>query len=92
MTNSQLLPGSAAASRAAVASPVTPPAQPSPKTGTRRTSGRRPSRGATRASMLGVAMPVVETNTTPSMSVGARPAAAIALVAASTNIASVAAT
>ena len=92
MTNSQLLAGSAAASRAAVASPVTPPAQPSPKIGTRRTSGRRPRRGATRASMLGVAMPVVETKTRPSMSPGTNPAAAIAWVAASMNIASVAAT
>ena len=74
VTNSQLLPGSAAASRAAVASPLTPPAQPRPNTGTRRTSSRRPSRGPTRASRLGVAMPVVETVTTPSISAGVRPA------------------
>ena len=67
VTNSQLLPGSAAASRAVVASPVTPPAQPSPNTGTRAMSERKPSRGATRASILGVEMPVVETNTIPSI-------------------------
>ena len=73
MTNSQRLPGSAMASRAAVARPETPPAQPSPKTGTRRTSGRRPSAGRLRASMLGVAMPVVETETMPSMSLGREP-------------------
>ena len=33
VTNSQLLPGSEAASRAVVARPLTPPAQPRPKTG-----------------------------------------------------------
>ena len=58
VTNSHLLPGSPEASRAAVARPLTPPAQPRPNTGTRRTSSRRPSRGATLASRLGVAMPV----------------------------------
>ena len=42
VTNSQRLPGSAAARRAAVARPLTPPAQPSPKIGTRRTLSRRP--------------------------------------------------
>ena len=45
VTNSQRLPGSAAARRAAVARPLTPPAQPSPNIGTRRTSARRPMRG-----------------------------------------------
>ena len=72
VTNSQLLPGSAAARRAAVARPLTPPAQPRPKIGTRRTSSRRPMRGPTRASRLGVAMPVVETVTTPSISIRRR--------------------
>ena len=46
VTNSQWVPGSATARRAAVARPVTPPAQPSPNTGTRRMSGRSPSRDA----------------------------------------------
>ena len=65
-----IVPGSADASRAAIDRPLTPPAQPRPKTGTRRTSGRKPTRWATRASRLGVAMPVVDTATIPSMSVG----------------------
>ena len=85
VTNSQWLPGSAAARRAASARPLTPPAQPRPNTGTRRTSPRSPSRGPTRASRLGVAMPVVETVTTPSIWPGASPALAIAADAASTN-------
>ena len=89
-TISQLLPGSDAASRAAVASPLTPPAQPSPNIGTRRILARSPIRGPTRASRLGVAMPVVETVTTPSMSPGARPGAAIASSAARSNNASAA--
>ena len=86
VTNSQLLPGSEAASRAVSARPLTPPAQPRPNTGTRRTFSRRPSRGPTRASRLGVAMPVVETVTTPSICSGAKPAAAIARPAASSYI------
>ena len=43
VTNSQLLPGSAAARRAASDRPLTPPAQPRPNTGTRRMSGRKPT-------------------------------------------------
>ncbi len=85
VTMSQRLPGSAAASRDAVARPLTPPAQPRPKTGTRRTLPRRPIRGPARASRLGVAMPVVETVTTPSISSGFRPAFSMAAVAASMN-------
>ena len=85
VTNSQRVPGSDAARRAAVARPLTPPAQPSPNTGTRRTFSRRPSRGPTRASRLGVAMPVVETVTTPSIWSGVSPACSIAAEAASTN-------
>ena len=78
MTNSQWVPGRRRRAARRVARPLTPPAQPRPKTGTRRTSARRPSRGPTRASRLGVAMPVVETVTTPSIWSGARPASAIA--------------
>ena len=44
VTNSQLLPGSAAAIRAAIDRPLTPPAQPRPNTGTRRMSLRKPTR------------------------------------------------
>src|SRR5918993_1382861 len=78
VTNSQRLPGSLAASRAAVARPLTPPAQPSPKMGTRRALSLNPRRGPTRASRLGVAMPVVETVTIPSISSGASPVFSIA--------------
>ena len=85
VTISHLLPGSAEARRAAVASPLTPPAQPRPKTGTRRISSRKPTRRAARVSRLGVAIPVVETVTTPSTWSGLRPAFSIAEVAASTN-------
>ena len=85
VTNSQRVPGSAAASREASASPLTPPAQPRPKTGMRRTLSRKPMRPATRASRLGVAIPVVETVTTPSISSAASPAFAMAVVAASMN-------
>ena len=46
VTNSQRLPGSAAARRAAVARPLTPPAQPIPKIGTRRTSVAKADRRA----------------------------------------------
>ena len=70
VTNSQRVPGSAAARRAAVARPDTPPAHPSPKIGTRRTSGRSPSEARPRASRLGVAIPVVVTVTIPSISPG----------------------
>ena len=90
MTNSQLVPGSAAASRDARDRPLTPPAQPRPNTGTRRASVRRPIRGPTRASRLGVAMPVVETVTTPSIWSGVRPALSMAAPAASANNASAA--
>src|SRR5205085_6826971 len=90
VTNSQLVPGSADASLALSESPLTPPAQPRPNTGTRRTSGRNPILGPTRAQRLGVAMPVVETVTTPSIWSGARPAFSIAALAASANSASLA--
>jgi hypothetical protein len=65
-TSSTVVPGRAAAKRDAIASPVTPPAQPNPKTGVRSTSLRKPSCGNTRVSKLGVMMPVDETVTTAS--------------------------
>jgi hypothetical protein len=75
MTTSRILvPGRASAKRAAIENPDTPPAQPSPNTGTRVTSLRKPIRLKARASRLGVAMPVEETVTMVSMSRGARPA------------------
>ncbi len=43
------------------ANPAAPATQPSPKMGTRFTSGRRPSRSTMRPSMEGVAMPVTVT-------------------------------
>jgi len=45
VTSNTVMPGSPAAMRAAVANPVTPPAQPKPKMGIRRTSGRKQARG-----------------------------------------------
>jgi len=84
-TISTRVPGRAAASRLAIARPDTPPAQPSPNTGTRPTSARKPMRLATRASTLGVAMPVDDMVTTTSMSLAPRPAASSARVAAPTN-------
>ena len=67
-TTSTTSPGSARASRAPSARPDTPPAQPRPNTGTRITVGRNPISGPTRASMLGVAIPVEDTVTTTSTS------------------------
>ena len=78
-------PGGLAPGARRSTSPETPPAQPRPKTGTRSTSARKPMRAATRASRLGVAMPVDETVTTVSTSAAVRPAASSALVAASIN-------
>ena len=68
-TTSTTSPGSARASRAPSERPDTPPAHPRPKTGTR--IDRRdaiPFPGPTRASRLGVAMPVDDTVTTTSTS------------------------
>ncbi len=87
-TKSTVEPGRPAASRAARARPETPPAQPRPKTGTRSTSLRKPMRPSTRASRLGVAMPVEETVTMVSTSPAAIPALARAAEALSTNRAS----
>ena len=67
-TSSTLVPGRACARRAAIDRPETPPAQPRPNTGTRAMSERNPIRPATRASRLGVAMPVEQTVTTVSIS------------------------
>ena len=61
------LPGLRRAWLAARASPITPPAQPSPKIGNRLTSRRNPIRSINSASRLGVAMPVVDTVTTASI-------------------------
>ena len=88
VTNSTLVPGRACASRAAIDRPDTPPAQPSPNTGTRDTSERKPMRPATRASSVGVAMPVELTLTMVSISSALRSACASALVVASMNSAS----
>ena len=41
-TSKTVLPGAALAKRAAMAKPVTPPAQPRPNTGTRSTSDQKP--------------------------------------------------
>ncbi len=87
-TISTFVPGCASARRQAIDRPETPPAQPRPNTGTRATSARKPICEATRASRLGVAMPVEETVTIVSISLAAQPAASSARVAASTNIAS----
>ena len=84
-TNSTRAPGLAAASLAARASPETPPAHPSPKTGTRTASDRKSIRPIARASRLGVAIPVEETVTMISTSDPARPASSSAPVAASMN-------
>ena len=54
--------------------PATPATQPSPKMGTRFTSGRSPSRFTSRASMLGVASPVMLVKQSTSMSFNCRPA------------------
>ena len=66
-------------------SPETPPAQPSPKTGTRSTSARNPKRPATLASRLGVAIPVDEIVTIVSTSAASSSAASRARFAASTK-------
>src|SRR5579859_6265378 len=84
-TSNTTVPGRDSASREAIESPDTAPAQPRPKTGTRSISGRKPIRPATRASRLGVAMPVDEIVTTVSTSAAPIPAASSALVAASKN-------
>jgi hypothetical protein len=85
---STLVPGLDCASLDAIESPETPPAQPNPNTGTRDTSDRNPILPATRASSVGVAMPVEQTVTTVSISLTSRLAAAIALRATSRNRAS----
>jgi len=84
-TTSTVAPGRARARRPAIARPVTPPAQPSPNTGTRSTSARKPICRATRASRLGVAMPVDDTVTMVSTASARQSARASAAVAASTN-------
>jgi len=84
-TSSTVEPGRARARRLAMARPDTPPAQPRPNTGTRSTSERNPMRPATRASRLGVAMPVEETVTMVSTSGASQPALASARLAASTK-------
>src|SRR5262245_228147 len=61
--SSTLEPGWASANSRARASPATPPAQPRPQIGVRWKSPSRPSTLASRASMLGAAIPVEETNT-----------------------------
>jgi hypothetical protein len=48
-------------------------------------SSRSPSRGAARASRLGVAIPVLDTHTTPSIWSARSPARSSAALAASTN-------
>ncbi len=88
VTKSTVDPGRPAASREARCRPETPPAQPRPKTGTRSTSPRKPMRPSTRASRLGVAMPVEETVTMVSTSLAWMLAWARAALAASTNRAS----
>src|ERR1017187_6849532 len=67
-TSSTLAPGPASARRHGIDKPETPPAQPRPNTGTRATSDRNPITPATRASRLGVAIPVEQTVTTVSIS------------------------
>ena len=90
VTNRIVLFSLAAARRAAVARPLTPPAQPRPNSGTRSASARKPIFPATRASRLGVAMPVVETVTRQSTSPASIPARSSAPRAASTYSASAA--
>ena len=72
-------PGRTAAISAARDKPITPPAQPSPNSGRRWVSRRMPSRSISRASRLGVQMPVVETVTMASTSSTPQPASAEAL-------------
>ena len=84
-TSSTVEPGRARARRSAIAKPETPPAQPRPNTGTRSTSDRKPMRPATRASRLGVAMPVEEMVTMVSTSRASQPASASARLAAATK-------
>ena len=55
--------------------PAAPATQPSPKSGTRLTLGRKPTRVISRASIVGTAIPVLETITIVSTSSGAMPAA-----------------
>ena len=78
-------PGSARASRAPRVRPETPPAHPRPKTGTRMIDGRKPISGPTRASRLGVAIPVDDTVTTTSTSRAEIPARSSAARAVVTN-------
>src|ERR1700755_3107100 len=87
-TSSTLVPGRDCARREAIDKPEAPPAQPRPNTGTRVTSDRKPIRRATRASRLGVAIPVEQTVTTVSISLPARLALASAFSATSTKSAS----
>ena len=65
--------------------PIRRPRIPSPNTGTREISPRKPISPATRASSVGVAMPVEQTVTTVSISPAERSARASALRATSTN-------
>ena len=60
-TTSATWSGSPRRTSAARATAPTPPAQPSPNSGERRTSARAPSRATRRASIDGVAIPVVVT-------------------------------
>ena len=85
-TSSTVLPGSAAAKRWAMDSPVTPPAQPRPKTGTRRTSRLNPMLRKACASSVGVAIPVEETVTMVSIRSAVSPASDRAARAALMNI------
>ena len=62
-TSSTRDPGCASARSRARASPAAPPAQPSPHSGVREMSPRNGSAFASRASRLGVASPVEDTNT-----------------------------
>ena len=80
-TSSTLDRGEALASRAASDRPDAPPAQPSPKTGTRCTFARKPIPLSMRASIDGVAMPVEDTVTMVSISDGLRRASASARLA-----------
>ena len=56
--------------------PAAPATQPSPKTGRRLTSGRSPTRPASRASTEGAAIPVTDVDRTRSTWSGVSPAAA----------------
>jgi len=84
-TTSTTSPGSARASRAPIDRPETPPAQPRPNTGTRAADDLKPISNATRASRLGVAMPVDETVTITSTSRAEIPARSSASCAVCTN-------